>query len=49
VGLLAGKFVDGTGWVAEEVGKAIDKVGQEIDKLGKVMNAKKPLTVTQPT
>jgi hypothetical protein len=36
-GLLAGKLVEGTGWVAEEVGKAIDKIGQEIDKLGKLL------------
>ena len=37
VGLLAGKLVEGTGWVAEEVGKAIDKIGQEIVKLGKLL------------
>jgi len=46
---LAGKLVEGTGWVAEKVGKAVEKIGQEIDKLGKVMDAKKHLTVTQPT
>ncbi len=48
-GLLAGKLVEETGWVAEEVGKAIDKIGLEIDKLGKVIEPKKPQAMAQPT
>lgn len=40
VGLLAGKLVEGGGWVAEEVGKAIEDIGKEIDKLGKVIEPK---------
>lgn len=32
---LAGKLVEGTGWVPAEVGKGIEAVGNEIEKLGK--------------
>lgn len=32
--VLAGKLIEGTGWVPEEVGKGIQSVGNEIDKLG---------------
>jgi hypothetical protein len=35
---IAGKLIKGTGWAADEVGKAIEYlVGREIDKLGKAV------------
>lgn len=33
--LLAGKLIEGTGWVPAEVGKGIENVGEEIEKFGK--------------
>ncbi|HJT22647.1 MAG TPA: hypothetical protein VJ746_19395 [Nitrospira sp.] len=33
--LLAGKLIEGTGWVSAEVGKGIENVGDEIEKFGK--------------
>ncbi len=33
--LLAGKMIEGTGWVPAEVGKGIETVGEEIEKFGK--------------
>jgi hypothetical protein len=33
--LLAGKLIEGTGWVPAEVGKGIEDVGEEIEKFGK--------------
>lgn len=33
--VLAGKLIEGTGWVPEEVGKGLQSVGNEIDKFGK--------------
>jgi hypothetical protein len=33
--LVAGKLIQGTGWVPAEVGKAIQGIGREIEKLGK--------------
>lgn len=41
-GLLAGKLIEGTGWITEEVGKAIDKIGEEIMKLGRMLEPAKP-------
>jgi hypothetical protein len=34
---LGGKLIEGTGWITEEVGKAIEYIGQEIKKLGKML------------
>ncbi len=33
--MLAGKLIEGTGWVPAEVGKGIDSMGEEIEKFGK--------------
>ncbi|MCI1280345.1 MAG: hypothetical protein LKG23_15325 [Nitrospira sp.] len=33
--LLAGKLIEGAGWVPAEVGKGLEAVGAEIEKLGK--------------
>ncbi len=33
--LLAGKLIEGTGWVPAEVGKGIEDVGEKIEKFGK--------------
>lgn len=33
--LLAGKLIEGTGWVPAEVSKGIENVGEEIEKFGK--------------
>jgi hypothetical protein len=33
--LLAGKLIQGSGWVPAEVGKGIEYVGEEIEKFGK--------------
>ncbi len=33
--LLAGKLIEGTGWVPVEVGKGLEAMGKEIEKLGK--------------
>ena len=41
-GLLAGKLIEGTGWITEEAGKAIDKIGEEIMKLGRMLEPAKP-------
>jgi hypothetical protein len=32
--VLAGKLIEGTGWVPAEVGKGLESVGNEIEKLG---------------
>ena len=34
-GAVAGKLIEGTGWAADETGKAIEAVGAEIEKLGR--------------
>jgi hypothetical protein len=34
---VAGKLIAGTGWAAEEVGKALETTGREIDKSGEAM------------
>jgi len=34
---LGGKLIEGTGWITEEVGKAVDYIGEEIMKLGKML------------
>jgi hypothetical protein len=40
---VSGKLIEGSGWVGEEVGKAIKKCGDETEKLGKwIEPAKKP-------
>ncbi|TAK09156.1 hypothetical protein EPO44_01635 [bacterium] len=33
--ILAGKLIEGTGWVPDEVGKGLASVGKEIEKFGK--------------
>jgi len=38
---LAGKLIEGLGWVPEEVGKGLDATGKEIDKLGKMLETPK--------
>ncbi|MBS0171945.1 MAG: hypothetical protein JSR62_16475 [Nitrospira sp.] len=40
--LLAGKLIQGTGWVPAEVGKGIEYVGEEIEKFGKKVAPAKP-------
>lgn len=39
--LVAGKLIEGAGWVPEEVGKAIKAIGKEIEKLGKMVEPAK--------
>jgi hypothetical protein len=34
---IAGKLIEGAGWAADEVDKAIEYLGREIDKLGKTV------------
>ena len=34
---IAGKLIEGAGWAADEVAKAIEYLGREIDKLGKAV------------
>jgi hypothetical protein len=41
-GLIAGKLIEGTGWVSKEVGEIIEKLGVEIQKLGRLVEPKKP-------
>lgn len=43
VRLVAGKLIEGVGWVVAEVGKVIDDIGKEIEKLGKVIEPKKKM------
>jgi hypothetical protein len=38
---VAGKLIEGAGWVPEEVGKSITAIGSEISKLGKKIEPKK--------
>jgi hypothetical protein len=38
---VAGKLIEGAGWVPEEVGKGITAIGSEISKLGKKIGPKK--------
>jgi hypothetical protein len=33
--LVAGKLIEGTGWVPDEVGKGIEFIGKEVEKFGK--------------
>ena len=41
--LLAGKLIEGVGWVPAEVGKGITAIGEEIERLGKKIEpAKRP-------
>ena len=46
--LIAGKLVEGTGWIGKEVGVLIEKIGEEIQKLGRVVEPgkHKPKTET---
>ena len=46
-GLVAGKLIEGTGWVASGVGKAIDEIGKEIAKLGRMVEPAKREHQTQ--
>ena len=39
--LVAGKLIEGVGWVADDVGKAIKAIGEEIEKLGKMVEPAK--------
>jgi len=52
-GLVAGKLIEGGGWVGKEAGDTIDKIGVEIEKLGKMLEpAKKsstPGSATEPS
>ena len=34
---IAGKLMEGVGWAADKVAKAIEYLGREIDKLGKAV------------
>jgi len=40
-GLVAGKLIEGTGWIGKETGDIIDKIGVEIEKLGKMLEPAK--------
>jgi len=40
-GLVAGKLIEGGGWVGKEAGGAVDKIGVEIEKLGKKLEPTK--------
>lgn len=40
-GLVAGKLIEGGGWIGEEAGKIIEKIGVEIEKLGKMLEPTK--------
>jgi hypothetical protein len=40
-GLVAGKLIEGTGWIGKEAGDIIDKIGVEIEKLGKMLEPAK--------
>jgi hypothetical protein len=37
-GVVAGKLIEGTGWAADETGKAIEAVGVEIEKLSRSLS-----------
>jgi len=39
--LVGGKLIEGAGWVADDVGKAIKAIGEEIEKLGKMVEPAK--------
>jgi hypothetical protein len=39
--LVAGKLVEGAGWVPAEVGKGLEAIGKEIEKLGKAIEPAK--------
>jgi len=39
--LLAGKLIEGAGWVPAEVGKGLESIGKEIEKLGKAIEPAK--------
>ena len=46
--LVAGKLIDGTGFIGKRTGDVIDKMGVEIEKLGKVLESKKHKTMAKP-
>jgi len=52
-GLVAGKLIEGGGWIGEEAGKIIEKIGVEIEKLGKMLEPTKksntPGSATEPS
>jgi hypothetical protein len=47
-GLVAGKLINGTGFIGKETGDVIDKIGVEIEKLGKMLESKKHETMSKP-
>jgi len=48
-GLVAGKLIEGGGWVSKEAGDTIDKIGVEIEKLGKMFEPAKKSSPQAPT
>jgi len=40
-GLVAGKLIEGSGWIGELAGKIIEKIGIEIEKLGRILEPTK--------
>lgn len=46
--LIAGKLVEGTGWIGKEVGVLIEKIGEEIQKLGRLVEPGKHEQKTKP-
>jgi len=47
-GLVAGKLIEGGGWIGKEAGDIIEKIGVEIEKLGKMLEPKKHEAAVQP-
>ena len=51
-GLVAGKLIEGGGWIGKEAGDLIEKIGVEIEKLGKILEPTKksstPGSATEP-
>ena len=48
-GLVAGKLIEGGGWIGKEAGMLIEKIGVEIEKLGKMLEPAKKSSVPAPT
>jgi hypothetical protein len=46
--LIAGKLVEGTGWIGKEVGVLIEEIGEEIQKLGRLVEPGKHEEKTKP-
>jgi len=47
-GLVAGKLIEGGGWIGKEAGDIIDKIGGEIEKLGKMLEPAKKSSPQAP-